>query len=79
MKQELSWWIENIQLQYRKICRPNPTIVLETDASLKGWGAKLNVQKIGGRWTTVEKQEHINVLELLAIFYALKESIYTVL
>ncbi|WAR23038.1 LOW QUALITY PROTEIN: hypothetical protein MAR_036707 [Mya arenaria] len=68
----MSWWIDNIHLQYWKICRPNPTKILETDASLQGWGAKLGKQKTGGRWTTVEKQDHINVLELLAIFYALK-------
>jgi len=47
-------------------------MIIHTDASLCGWGAKLENSKIGGRWNGSECEYHINVLELLAIFYALK-------
>ena len=43
-----------------------------TDASLKGWGAVLGINKTGGAWSSLEKDFHINILELLAIYYALR-------
>ena len=43
----------------------SPTLSIETDASLRGWGALC--QGIGC-W----KSLHINILELLAVFYAMK-------
>ena len=72
MKTELSWWIDNLTLQVRHILREPATMIIHTDASLCGWGAKLGNSKIGGRWNGSECEYHINVLELLAIFYALK-------
>jgi ribonuclease HI len=47
-------------------------VVLQTDASLLGWGAVMNDSKTGGIWNYDEKENHINYLELLAVFYALK-------
>jgi hypothetical protein len=47
-------------------------LVLQTDASLLGWGAVMNDSKTGGIWNYDEKENHINYLELLAVFYALK-------
>lgn len=72
MKIELRWWIENVSSQTRKIRHDNADLVIITDASLSGWGAHCNKQKIGGRWTEEEAKHHINYLELLAIFYGLK-------
>ena len=43
---------------------------IETDASLQGWG--LDDKISGGRCTNVESTYHINYLELLSIFNALK-------
>jgi hypothetical protein len=50
----------------------NPQVVLQTDASILGWGAVMNDSKTGSRWNYDEKENHINYLELLAVFYALK-------
>ena len=72
MYSELTWWVKNIHNQYRVLNRNNPQVVLQTDASLLGWGAVMNDSKTGGIWNYDEKENHINYLELLAVFYALK-------
>ena len=38
---ELEWWIENMPTVRRSIVRPNPSIVVQTEVSTKGWGAAL--------------------------------------
>ena len=43
-----------------------------TDASNQGWGAHLENMTVSGSWTDQEKLLHINVLELKAVFLALK-------
>lgn len=75
MKAELQWWIENLHSQKRKIRNTNPEVVVQTDSSLLGWGAVLNGQSIGGKWTEKERQLHINALEMLAILFAIKSFI----
>ena len=72
MKSELQWWVYNLPNQIRKISHGNPNLVIVTDASLSGWGAHCGNQKIGGRWAHEELNNHINFLELLAIFLGLK-------
>lgn len=72
MKNELHWWINNIQNQYRIIDHGSPDLIITTDASSEGWGSVCNDMKIGGRWSDFERDFHINYLELLAVFYALK-------
>ena len=72
MRVELTWWIENLNKQIRHVSHGNPQIILETDASLEGWGASVDDNQTGGRWSAQEKENHINYLELLAIYYALK-------
>ena len=49
-----------------------PSVIIQSDASKKGWGAVFQGQEIGGRWTTYEASRHINILELEAAFFALK-------
>jgi hypothetical protein len=39
VKSEMTWWVKNIHNQYRVLNRNNPQVVLQTDASLLGWGA----------------------------------------
>ena len=72
MKSELKWWSDNIETQNRLINRGNPNISITTDASLEGWGAIRNTESVNGRWNENETKFHINYLELLAIYYALK-------
>lgn len=72
MKQELKWWSDNLENQKRIIDRGNPDIIITTDASLEGWGAIKDKDSVNGRWNESEVEFHINYLELLAVFYALK-------
>lgn len=72
--QELLWWItyapqamEHIRFSY-----PTPSMIVQTDASKKGWGAVFKGNQIGGRGTTPEALKHINLLELQAAFFGLK-------
>ena len=47
--------------------------MIETDASLVGWGAVCKgVQTGGGLWSREEQEEHINVLELMAGMFAVQ-------
>lgn len=72
MKRELYWWFSNVFEQKRIISHGIPIHTIETDASSVGWGAHFESEKTGGRWTDDEKLKHINFLEILAIFFALK-------
>jgi ribonuclease HI len=68
MKSQLKWWIENLHCQKRHIIHPDKIC----DASLYGWGSVCSDISIGSRWTEDEAKNHINYLELLAVFLALK-------
>ena len=72
MKEDLEWWIQNIDYQKRQIIRDNPDIILSSDASMEGWGSQCGTETTGGRWSDTEKLNHINYLELLAAFLAIK-------
>ena len=69
---DLSWWIENMPHSSRDIIHPTPFMIIQTDASTLGWGAVFGDQEVGGRWTSLERISHINILELQAAFFALK-------
>lgn len=43
-----------------------------SDSSLSGWGCYCNDINTFGFWNEEEKKRHINYLELLAAFFALK-------
>ena len=47
-------------------------MIIETDASLVGWGAQCQEHPTGEQWSVEEKGMHINVLELLPVSLALK-------
>lgn len=69
---DISWWINNIDCAFKEAGHGNPDILITTDASRMGWGAVLNGQSIGGQWSIPETRFHINYLEMLAVFLALK-------
>ena len=71
-KSDISWWLANIDKSGRSIDFTDPDLVLFTDASEQGWGACVGDNQVGGRWTSDEEQQHINVFELKAIYYALR-------
>ena len=60
---ELQWWSEQlVTWNGRNIHQPPPDLVIETDASLIGWGAVCQGVHTGGLWSQEEQLEHINVL-----------------
>ena len=44
---------------------------MQTDVSKKGWGAVCQGRRTGGPWSKKEQEYHINLLQLLAIKFAL--------
>lgn len=71
-KNELIWWIENIDNAYFPLLKSNPEIELKSDASKLGFGSFCNSESAGGRWSPEESEMHINALELKAIENGLK-------
>ena len=72
-RKDLEWWIHNLsEWNCRAIQAPDPTLVIETDASKKGWGAFCRGIMTGGCWNAQEAQLHINSLEMMAAFFAIK-------
>ena len=69
---DIHWWLHNIELSGKHILICDPDIFLYTDASEEGWGAHVNGISSGGRWNQEESLLHINVLELKAIWFALR-------
>ena len=70
-RQLVLWWTNNIHLQSRSLLCDPVSVVLTTDASLSGWGACVGSTETGGHWAHGEK-EHINILELKAVFLGLQ-------
>ena len=71
---DLEWWILcDLSLRPSPLASFSASHQMETDASLKGWGAfshsNLYTQ---GKWSKKEAKLHINYLELLAIFLGIK-------
>ena len=69
---DLKWWIKNVESSFKWISHGDPLLSLYSDASKEGWGAVCKGDKAGGRWTVTESNCHINELETLAAFFALK-------
>ena len=72
-KQEILWWLDMAGANPRRTSHGNAELILQTDASKEGWGAKLlQGPSTGGRWSDNEQEDHINVLELRAAQLGLK-------
>ena len=70
---DLQWWLSDLSHNCSAmIVKPEASIVIESDASMSGWGAVCQGVTTGGRWTSEEFGSHINWLELRAIFLALQ-------
>ena len=69
-KKELEWWRDYLKMNNGKSILPlKEQDTIFSDASKQGWGAHLNLAKIGGHWNWEEKlKSHINWLELKAAF-----------
>lgn len=71
-KSEIQWWLFSLPHALKQLHRILPRIVLTTDASNEGWGAVVEDNSTGGRWSVQEQCEHINVLELKAVYLGLQ-------
>ena len=71
-KQQLQWWLKHLPISFNEIEIPPVNVVVNSDASLSGWGAVLGDSSTGGQWHQNETGHHINYLELLAAYFALK-------
>ena len=73
IRNDMSWWLDNIDLASRPMLQPNPGLTIYTDASFEGWGCYCPDTGIrtGGRWHTEEQDQDINCLELTAVKFAL--------
>ena len=69
---ELSWWVGSAPTTYNVVSHGDPAVTLTTDASQLGWGCLLGTTRTGGMWSPAETSHHINYLELLAVFLAIK-------
>ena len=66
-KEELLWWVHQLATwNGRTILSETPDLVVESDASLLGWGAVSGGVCTGGLWSEKERTQHINYLELMA-------------
>ena len=71
--QQLQWWAFPPHLQVGRPFRPlRLTAQITTDASPTGWGAHCGHRRVHALWSHQERSFHINHLEILAVFKALK-------
>ncbi len=56
---EVQWWSDNILLSYKHIRHPAPNVVIHTDASSVGWGARIDeATQTAGIWSQFESAMH---------------------
>jgi hypothetical protein len=69
----LQWWVkrENL-LAGVTLSPPHPQLTMCTDASMEGWGACLEENKVSGLWNLDQSREHINLLEMRAVVLAIE-------
>ena len=72
-REAVMWWLEPGRLlEGISLAQPRPSIFLETDASMQGWGAHAQTLVASGSWSAEEKILHINCLEIRAVLNAMK-------
>lgn len=69
---DLKWWLRALEKPVNHIKDDTYSLELFSDASTTGWGAACGSETASGRWSPSESKWHINYLELLAAFFALK-------
>lgn len=72
LNEDFDWWSKNLNAPSCPIRQFKFKLEIFSDASLNAWGAFCQGQRTHGNWNDAEKMLHINQLELLAAFFALK-------
>lgn len=70
--EDLSWWKANAAIGSNSIKTQKYVMEIFSDSSLTGWGCYCKGVKAFGFWDKNERKKHINYLELLAAFFAVK-------
>ena len=66
---DLEWWVScGNSLPPRSLSPFSQDITITSDASLKGWGAWNSSSSVHGKWSSSERELHINILELKSVF-----------
>jgi len=70
----IQWWIDNVTNSSKSLEIDDPTLVIKSDSSMKGWGCfnENTGECAKGFWNDSEKQCHINNLELKAGLLGIK-------
>jgi hypothetical protein len=71
-RQAIDSWLSNIKAQHKPIELGVFATVITADASLGGLRAHRPDHSTAGRWLLKEANDHINVLELIAIYLGLQ-------
>lgn len=72
LQRDIHWWLNHIGNSVRRIRNDDYQTEIFSDASTTGWGAACLDNTASGSWSNEERKKHINYLELLAAFIALK-------
>jgi len=71
--EELKWWdTEIVKWNGKILLKREIDMIINSDASLQGWGARCGIQTTRGAWSQRETTLHINCLELLAATLAVQ-------
>ena len=70
---EVAWWASPAVLQGLPLVTMETEVTLFTDASSSGWGAQLGSRSTQGQWSAFQQSWHINVLEMQAVIYAVRD------
>jgi hypothetical protein len=75
----IQWWgnLDNL-LTGKEFSSKKPSVILTTDASKTAWGAHCQSQTVQGKWNPHQQTLHINLLELIAVWNALKAFLHLV-
>ena len=71
-KQDLEWWLGNVDNIEKLIALPSIDLEYFCDSSSCSWSANFDTRKIGGAWNMKEKALNINCKELLALYYSVR-------
>ena len=72
-REEIQWWQQRLSMwNGRTLLKHRQQLVIQSDASLTGWGAVCEGVRTGGPWSPEEQRFHINCLELTAAILAVR-------
>ncbi|XP_030765284.1 uncharacterized protein LOC115889439 [Sitophilus oryzae] len=72
MIDDMRWWHQTICSANNHLKVDSFQLEIFTDSSLSGWGAVCKGEKTHGWWASSDRNSHINILELKAIYLGLK-------